>query len=200
MSDFDKWPTQMRQLVELFEQTLNGQSDAAYLTLFAETAHDLETLEKETASLVETELESKRKSLTNQYSVWYTKVEAARALGLPEIKAQISALTAEQNKLDEQNLPHVQAVIADFREKGLTAVVRQQTIHQTIQGQQQRLQTLAQEKNHLAAQEKKLNQQLADWEQKKRLRQLRQDCLQTAEALHNLRQSLQQQVQAGNHP
>lgn len=200
MSDFDTWPEQMRRLVEQFEQGAQGGLDATFATLLQETSDDLASLENETAHLVEVELETKLAGLNSEYKAWRARADAAQALGLAEIEAQIGALTAERHNLDEQNLPHIQAVIADFREKGLTAVAHQQTIHQNIVHEQQRLQMLAEEKRHLAEQERKLNQQLADWRQKKQLRQLRQDCLKTAEALHNLRQTLQQQVQAGNRP
>jgi chromosome segregation ATPase len=200
MSDFDKWPAQMRQLIEAFEQVLHGQSGIPFATLLTEATRDLEALESEGAHLAEAELETKLANRTSEYTTWRSKVDAAQALGLAGIEARASALTAEQNNLDEQNLPHVQAVIADFREKGLTAVAHQQTIEETIQRQQKRLRELEQEKASLATQEKKLQQQLAEWEKKKHLRQLRQDCLQTAEALHDLRQTLQQQVQANNHP
>lgn len=199
MSGPDTWSERFAQLVIDFEQLLLDEKKAINVALFDQLADHLNKQESEMANLVKAELEEELLEISRQREVWRRKVAKAEKIGLAKIQTQIKKMGAERDALYEKDFSGILAVVADFGEKGRAAMARQEAVSQTTYQCRQRLQELAQETEALQQKEAQLDIDLAQWQQKEALRQLRRACLRTAVELQALRQEMQTLVQAGSH-
>ena len=130
-------------------------------------------------------------------------LEEAQALGPEQIRIKTQEADKALVKLKDQRLEDTEQVLVDYDEQTRRLLNEQQEAQRRLQDSQERLASLRRESEELTNREEKANVSLAEWEEKERLRQLRQECLDTARAIHNLRRTLKQKIDesqgANNH-
>ncbi len=154
--------------------------------------------EQELAGQNEQTLSQTQGQLSNQQHQLEDKLKAARELGLPNIQAKIQDLQKMYDDLVAQDLETIQKSLSDFKVEAQAHLKAQAEAGANCSDYQKQLDDLAREAKDLARREQMAQQSLEKWDQKRKPRILRQQCLETARQIHKLRQTLQQQLTAVN--
>jgi len=122
-------------------------------------------------------------------------LDQARALGPQRIQTDSDLSAAELARLESPEiLDTAKGVLADLDRQAQELLTAKTRAEGQWQSHQEHLRRLDEEEKELAQREKQVTAALAQLAQRQRRRELRQECLATAQQTHALRESLRQRV------